>query len=121
MQPKSRGALPASEKATLIACNRTVSDHRNVFRCGTVRGTRIKTAEIKFSRRFIPEARVDSNRESDPAYLPIRQHTGPLNNAHQCGIGGYTTDDQSGVKTGTLMDNPGINSRGTYILVESAC
>jgi hypothetical protein len=27
---------------------------------------------------FIPKARVGSNRESDPAYLPIRQRTGPL-------------------------------------------
>ena len=29
-------------------------------------------------RQLIPEARVGSNRESDPAYLPIRLHTGPL-------------------------------------------
>ena len=34
--------------------------------------------EISNSQQFIPEARVGSNRESDPAYLPIRQHTGPL-------------------------------------------
>ena len=46
----------------------------------------------------LPKARVGSNRESDPARLPIRPHTGPLNERPDNGERGYCKPSRQDVK-----------------------